>query len=252
MSRIQSTQPINNRMKLIVFGYIRQQESSSSINIPKMLSFLCLSYYLVDEYFKKALKKYVDISNDNMMITNIGGQIPNEYYSLDLGTKNWCSNYTIYCNQWIPTMATIMVQWTFFIKQMSDVISFNLVSSDESVDKEYRHIINQSPCYQIQNNGYSHEYYISSTSGLKIDKYMSWKSNDTITFILDFSDVSISGWYIQINGQPKRMISQNLYKGEDIRYKMVIQMPYINDCVILKKFQETYYTPTFPRYTDDM
>ncbi len=241
MSLFNSVISGDHQVKSMVFGYIREHESSKSINIPSVISYICLKYHFINEFFDKALNNYFEISNDKKMITNIGGTI----------------DHTIYCHQWIPTSSNIMVQWTFFIKKMQNGMYVGLASNDKNINKDFCINAAQAPCYQLQNTG--DRYYKSNGDDISwmdakppyyiceepdhfyplIGTNLRWKSGDTITFILDLNDQN-DVFCIEINNQPRQVIFNKITKGIDIKYKMALQMPVKDDCVILKSFQESY------------
>ncbi len=228
----------NHPVTSIVFGYIREHESLKSVNIPSVISYTCLKYYFINEFFDKALSNYFEISNDKMMITNIGGLI------LASKHKICCHHVTpIYCHQWIPTSSNIMVQWTFFIKKMQNGMIFGLTSNATNINKDFCISGLNRPYYQLENTGvrYSHEIYpLWHDAHFRplLRKKFRWKSGDTITFILDLNNET-NQFCIQINDQPRQILFHNVTKG-NIKYKMAIQTPIKGDCVILKNFQESY------------
>eukprot|EP01084_Bolivina_argentea_P173913 301256_1 len=223
---LKSSKQASNRVKLIVFGYIREHESSELIIIPSLISYTCLTYCFVHEYFAKALEDYFKISNDKMMVTNIKGKIGVGFH-------------TIYCNQWINTSSNIIAKWTFFIKSCdgnTDGMFFGLASKDKRIDKDFCGKDN-GPCYQISSLEYkfSHGYF----PGIYIGKAFYWKSNDTITFILDLTNI-MGTLSIKINDKQQMVIFHDIEKGNDIKYKMAVQLCDKNDCVILKEYEESY------------
>ncbi len=221
----------NIRSKSIVLAYIREHESLKSVNIPSVISSTCLKYYFINEFFDQALINYFEISNDKMMITNIGGII----------------DHSIYCNQWISTSSNIRVQWTFFIKKMKNEMYFGLASNDKNINKDFCNWGSKGPCYEVSNTG--ERYYIDNTPynffGYmshydipRLDKNFRCGSGDTITFILDLNNKT-NQFCIQVNDHPRKKLFNNIVRGIDIKYKMAVIMRCKNDSIILKKFQET-------------
>eukprot|EP01084_Bolivina_argentea_P266704 452487_1 len=196
-----------SRAKPSVFGYIRKHQSAESINIPLLVSYKCLEYYFVDEFISKARNDYFSISNDKMMVTNIGGHI-------DEGA------HTIYCNQWIKTSSKVIAKWTFFIKNGGKLMYFGLASNDEAINEDFY----IEPIYQISSDGnkWSHE----SVHELEIED-VKWECNDTITFILDLSTTH-GIFSMKIDDKEVIVIFNHVERGDDIQYKMAIKLENLN------------------------
>ncbi len=238
MSLFNSVISGDHQVKSIVFGYIRKHESLKSVNIPSVISYTCLKYYFINEFFDKAPNNYFEISNDKMMITNIGTIIDHTFLF----------DHTIYCHQWIPTSSNIMVKWTFFIKKLRNGMFFGLASNDNNTNKDF--CINgvNGRFYQVQHTGvcingvkgpFSQVQQTDERYSQTNYPYNLWKSGDTVTFILDLINKS-DQFCMKINDQPQTTIFNNIMTGIDIKYKMAIQIPSKDDCVILKNFQESY------------
>ena len=57
---------IDSKFKDIVFHYIRQHEKKNKqLSIPMMIKYLCLQFYLIQEYFNGLPKSQMTISNVN-------------------------------------------------------------------------------------------------------------------------------------------------------------------------------------------
>lgn len=216
-----------NKVKSIVFGYIREHESTDdAINIPPLVSYKCLKYYCSDEYFSRALEDFFTISNDKMTITNIRN-IP-------------VHAHTIYCNKWIESLSNVIVKWTFSIKSLPGyAIFFGLTSNEKRIDEDFC-TQNNAPCYQVSSDGikYSHNMRNNGISYpiLPID---GWDNNDTLTFILDLTNklgFRFGQFSIKKNDKEPKMIFNDVEKGKDIKYKMTLQMINENSCVVLKQF----------------
>eukprot|EP01084_Bolivina_argentea_P173912 301254_1 len=219
---VKSSKQASNRVKSLVFGYIREHESLESINIPSLISYTCLTYYFVHEFFSKAREDHFKISDDKMMVTKIEG--------------NGHLDHTIYCNQWINTSSNIIAKWTFSVQNDSNVKSmyFGLASNDKIIDEDFCSQDN-GPCYEISSAGdkFSHTF----PGGYPLGSEFGWHSNGTITFILDLTNLTFA---IQINDEKPKAIFNDIEKGNDIKYKMAVQLCDKNDCVILKEYEESY------------
>lgn len=53
MAALKRLKSAHKNFKFSVFGYLREREADGSINIPMMIKYLCLNYYLVVEQFTK-------------------------------------------------------------------------------------------------------------------------------------------------------------------------------------------------------
>ena len=62
----------NANIKSTIFGYMREHQDAVATNIPSMISYLCMAFYFIPEFFEKSQnEKWVEISHNKMMVTSI-------------------------------------------------------------------------------------------------------------------------------------------------------------------------------------
>ena len=84
MMSLKRLKTANKQFKYSVFGYLRDHEKKQSINIPEMIKYICLNYYLLTEKFTKhgdamSLNESKDTvqKNDNIDVVNsVYGDVP--------------------------------------------------------------------------------------------------------------------------------------------------------------------------------
>eukprot|EP01084_Bolivina_argentea_P253347 425531_1 len=222
MSTLQAVKNVNKRTKLTVFGYIREQELRQSFNIPLLISYTCLVYYYVPEFITKARNDYFKVSTDKLTVTN---------------NKEYCNSYfqTIYLNQWIHSTSKMISKWIFYInKQNESATYFGLASKDNSSMKTFT---NHKPNYSVSSFGYK---YSHQTVDNNVVKQAKVDTGDTITFILDLSDEKKGMIKFQVNKKETVILFDNVETGNDIKYKMCLQITAKSSSVTLKSYQESF------------
>ena len=103
MSSLKKVKLTTQMTKDRVFGFVRRIEQAleSYRNIPVIISYLCLAYYSISEYFDKARTDCFKITDDKLTITNIKKCIDEKH--------------TIFMKQWIDSQCDLICEWLFKI-----------------------------------------------------------------------------------------------------------------------------------------
>ena len=80
----------------VVFGYSRGIEKSNQVVIPPLVTHLCVTFYLLPDYFERASDDF-EISEDKWSVKRMDP------------TTNW--RYTNYCHHKIYSMSDVIGQW---------------------------------------------------------------------------------------------------------------------------------------------
>ena len=137
---ISKAKKADDATNLLVFGYIRTSNGIHKIsaNIPDLICFIVLVYYMEQEYFDKPGKD-CKISDDKMNVTRMNGS---DY------------NSTTYCKQWIPSTSNVIVTWKFKIKNIGNwsQIIFGITCNDDCQDSDFTER-NKTATYALESNG---------------------------------------------------------------------------------------------------
>ena len=208
---------MDERDKLLIFGYVRNEEKIQKLsNIPMAILYLCLLYYYEPECFAQARPDCFRISGDGLSITNI----------------KFCSIYehSIYLNRWIPSNTDMIYKWIFKIEGIdSDVntidepfasIYFGLVSKCDKVNPEPSDTaITAIPNYGISNRGHRYENCLGEYSKIR-DKNWHFDKGDTLKYILNLKN---NTWSFQKNNGTVLEIFKTIQKLDETRYKFAVQ-----------------------------
>ena len=201
----------------IVFGYIRKQELLLLIPfIPQIISYRCLAYYFHD-LIAAARNDCFRLSHDRLTIQNI--------------QKIALSQHKIYLQHWIQSTERLMITWKFRINeiiiQSGYDISFGIVSKHDNI-----HCGPQSNdnFVFLYNNGAVAQFnrLIIIPTHLNV-----FNKGDVISIILDLINQRI---LYKINNQSEIIMSSNLEKSNNIKYKMALQLGCLGSSVSLEAF----------------
>eukprot|EP01084_Bolivina_argentea_P184155 317667_1 len=223
MSQLKATKQANQHTQLTVFGYIREHEQYESINIPSLIAYQCLAYYYVHEFIANARKDIFQISNDKLTVHHTY----NESY--------W-AQHTIYCNLSIASKSKIIAKWTFVIgNSRFNSFYFGLVSNynKQSINEDFCQMKNK-PYYCIGVNGRK---FAHTGSKSKVIEEAVWSSGDIVTITVDFTKDNAT-FTLNINERMNALIFDHIETGNDIKYKLVLQMDL--GSATLKNYQEYY------------
>ena len=219
MSSLKKLKAVGKRSKYCVFGFIRESELLLKLStIPRLINFLCLSYFHIKDFFLKARKPEFIISNDGLQIKNING------------CRYDC--HSIYLNEWIHSESKVIAVWTLKMGANDSVIG--LSSSDTMIENDFT-FHGKKPNYAVGSHGVG---YINS---LKDDKYNercnggynNFFEDDIVRFILDLKHGNIC---MAINDQDVIILFEDIEQSTDVRYKLVLQLPRQDDYVIIQDF----------------
>ena len=141
MASLQVGKNAGKRSKCIIFGYLREQESSLKLSIPSIppiIAYLSIAYFDNPEFFARAREDCFVISDDKLSVTNIAEIV-------------W-SKHCIYLNQWIESTSKLIAIWTFKIKWVPSgrySVSFVIVSKSMMLIEDQE----DDPYYGFVDNG---------------------------------------------------------------------------------------------------
>ena len=188
MATLKQLKSINNRYKFAVIGYLREKEKEIAIiNIPSMISYLCLQFYFHGEYFSIHTGN-IHVSSDKMSAT--------------LKTK--VSPYPwVYGKIWIESLSNSIATWTFKINGL--LMKMGISSSEDSDERPYYHFFNIGHSFQ-------HD--------CKHQPPM-FAEQDIMKLTLNTTKGTIT---LQKNEEDAIEMFENIQKGQDIKYKFGVAL----------------------------
>ena len=190
--------------KLLIFGFLCNTMNTHqlSTNIPDLVCFMVIIYFMQREYFDKAGKD-IQISDDKLSITRISGY---NYFS------------TTYCKQWISSTSNIIVTWKFKYDTMDTYgkAVIGLVTNDDCYDKDFSDP-NIANVYALANHGWLNRDNDGNKSMMV--NGIGFTRNDEFSFTLDLPNREI---ILEVNGKERKVIWSNILIGDDIRYRFAI------------------------------
>ena len=189
---------IDDKTKLAVYGWFRQQEKSLKLrNIPSMITAICILYTHNDEVFE-IINKNIKVSGNKKVISG----------SLGCGWNN--HNYGAII---IPSSSQNVYQWNLRINKFLGNVVLSLgISSTITPNTGYQFHIDGY--YQIHDGG--HKYTAKGPWTTYCNKL---KVNDKVTIHLDLTKSEIR---FSINDNDQGIAYQNILKGEDIKYRLTV------------------------------
>ena len=186
--------------KLLIFGYIRNQCNVHRIstNIPDLICFIILLYFMEQEYFDKP-GKGCEISEDKLSITQNTG---------------YGYNSTTYCKQWIPSTSNLVVTWTFQIEYIDLQMLIGVTDNADCTDKDFSEL---NTTYALGSNG---DWRIGD--GTVIDEdvaEMEFSTGDEIVFILNLVERTI---LFKVSDKEKIVVWNDIKVSEEIEYKLAV------------------------------
>ena len=199
----------NANIQSTIFGYMRQHQDALAINIPSMISYLCMAFYFIPEFFEKSQnEEWVQISQNKMTATNIK--------QLDKYRRHKYN--PIFCHQWIISTRNCICIWKFRIEEFGSpcIMQWALV------DREYGEIIEP----------------ISLTRSycLGLSNLHRLKQGDIVTIKLDL----IAGAFICLLNDGEAARRRMVAKSEGIKYQLAVDLANTNDSVTLLEYHELY------------
>ena len=224
MEPLRNARSTDGKSQSIVFGYVREMESSFAISeVASLIINIILGFYYHEEYITEYVKEFFQISQDRLTITNI---------------KDIYTNFhSIYLNQWIESTSKAIIKWTFKINKLSqsNQYYFGITSNEKAPDTDFAVGVNS---YYI---GYNGRVYRGSISCNFIEPFRKTiRDGDSVTFTLHLPSKS---WLGRIDRDEKPGTDYKFCKidvAEDIRYKFVIQLGAFGDSVTLTSFKREY------------
>ena len=203
---------IDDTTKDIINGYIRNEqlllpyEENAYYLIPPLVIHLILLYYFDAEYFNipyehKETSKAYKVSEDKKTITK----------------TDW-SDISIFGNIVIPsTRSSLIYCWSFKILQLHTNLTFGITSDINDTFKAAFWRNQKSSNYGAMYSGHRVSRAIPEAS-YPIDHV---DNNDIIKMVLDLKEKEIRYW---VNDKNLGAAYTDIDVGEDIKYKMVIDM----------------------------
>ena len=175
------TKSVNKQLKFTVFGYLHEFENHHEINIPKMIKYICLNYYLLSEEFTK---------HGNKMILNKAKNMVSKS-----GDNN--ATRTVYGNVIISDKdeSIIEYQWNLKIKKVKKDVKYLWFSF--GIDSSGKHQLNGDFSNDYWNNC---EFYGLSMNFLEEAVYLrkhsqqDFDNNEIKEYAMNF-DVKETTWY---------------------------------------------------------
>ena len=221
---LKNLKEIEQQIKDIVYGYIRQKNKELSLGIiPSLIKSICLLYFYESEYFLIAANG-IEISEDKRTIvkrSNVG----------------WTT--TVYGNQWVESMTNNIIKWKFKIVNAvgeGSGIAIGIVASDDCLNKDF--------CYATDRISYCYSSYpVKMLNGQSYDKHNAFKikNDDIVTFILDLGQRKI--FYNKNNDNDEELGDENVMfdqveKSKDVRYKIAACLRNKEDSIQLVRFTQ--------------
>ena len=213
MTALEVLKKADEKTQFTVFGYIREQQDSLSMNIPENITYSCMGYYFIPEYFDKI--KYTDLvnlSDDKMRITY-------------LGKHDWHPNEDNFVqgHQEIKSIAKVVCVWTLKIDKFDpglfgSVMTFGVVSTK-----------NDNRMCGFNNNHLNWQK----------NKSEHVKTGDIIKVKLDLT-VSNGRLSCIVNDEERRITAAPYGISDDVKYRMALKILNESDCVSLLEYQELH------------
>ena len=231
MSAFKLAKNVDERSKLLVFGYVRSVESALQLpNTPPLIMHLCLTFYYLNEYFARALRNCFVISDDKLTVTKIDEH------------PDW--NHTICLNEEIQSMSNAIVTWQFKIIQRSVdeafdggnfirtiTMGFGILSNCSAIDKD---IVYDDPAFIPHYVAYDGSLGWKFKNGIGAGKSnLRIVTDDIVTFVLDLKQQLFT---FKINDEADQILFDNITISQDIKYTFGVQLNAKDDSVSLTNF----------------
>ena len=214
---------VDDNSRYLVFGYFRRYQNelnqSQSSNpfciIPELISYTCLLFYYLSEFFDKFDSEQIEVSDDKMTITKKG-----------TNADYW--NNTTYGNTWINSMDDLKVAWKMKINHNELNICIGISPQDTCSDY-------WSQCKQCYSYGISGTASICSEITNFEGKSPKADTGDVVQLILDLTKASL---YIKVNNTEPFLIADEVIKGKDVKYKLAITLSSIGESISILDFSQ--------------
>ena len=219
---LKSASKADQSTEYLVFGFIRDYEKNSNAIIPPLISWTCLLFYWINEYFE-IVGDNLNASEDKLTI------------SCNQPVSRWCN--ASFGHRKIKSGLTGVYRWTF--KWFGRHIAFCVTDADGTVTDK--------ACAWGENTNY---YGIFIATGFKlrrgegganyeayfegIDNKAGNIQDHTLTVVLDLNSKQVS---FEIDGENKGIAFDGIKCGEDIYYRMAVTIEECSDKVILDKHE---------------
>ena len=214
MTDLKRIKQIHDRHKLIVFGYNHKAEKQLSIlNVPAMISYLCLCYYFQENYFEKC-QGNIKVSQDKKTVTYITGDSPDNTFAE--------------CKTSINRSVGQLTKWTLKINKISAAHRMKFWIFTKRSD---RHL--EDDIYLFDGGN------ITNTDGpgnaYRVPRNL--KTGDILTIILNTKDRTIG--FIK-NKEELKIIWRNIRVDSDFAYNLRVQLKTHKDSVSMIHFASDY------------
>ena len=216
MDPLQNAKSADCKTVKLLHGYIHDIESNIKLTeIASLIFNIILGFYYHSEFVAKFLGDHFRVSEDKLTVTNIA----------HIGTDR----HTIYFNQWLESISESIVTWTFKINHIVSKgnVYFGLTTEDAAAYRDFAEQTDDSYCI----DGYGRIYYGAERED-NIESF-AIEDNDALIFTLD---LGAETWSVMRNNGVNQKIT-GIKVSDDIKYKFVIQLGSLGDCVTLSGFE---------------
>eukprot|EP01084_Bolivina_argentea_P080488 145780_1 len=208
----------NERLRNVIFGYIKQEQKELSSNIPMNVYYLCLAYHSHGEYFEEHGKS-LQLSKDQMTITKV--------IISDLSPSDAIDCRAI-GHEIIDSNKHIVAKWSFNIDECKN-IAFGFMICNFCGNGEWR----IGPKFNCRGTAMLR---MGCSFNDKDEKYFMFNKGDKVSVILNTKQKTISA---QKNEVKVQCIIKNIPIGAMKLYKIAVFAYKKSDQITITDF-ETY------------
>ena len=208
-----------------MYGFIKRTEKSLALKaIPTEIYDIFLAFYYFGEYFDKARDDWFKISDDKLTITST------EHCDY--------SNHTIYMKQIFHSLSNEIIEWTFKINELKDVLFFGVTNANcnKNLCRDYG--MNDTPNYGISEDSEVYAngsgYFASDHNTESPDKF---KTGSIVRFTLDLKNGVI---LFKVDDGNNATVVKDIKQGMGVVYIFVLQLYKKDDSVTLTNFAVTH------------
>ena len=216
---LKSLSKVDKKTEYTVFGFIRQSETEMDKIIPPLISWTCLMFYWMNEYFE-IIGDTIDASKDNSTITATKA-------TQDWGNANFCAQRIQSTNEGI-------YKWTLLMT--GDDIVIGISDADGTKISDAFAWDNDANFYGILcKSGYK---VWNGKHGTDMAQYYdSIGDTDIIKIIIVQLNTKLKKISFEVNGMDKGVAFENIKCGDDIYYRLAVTLEENGNKVELIKYE---------------
>ena len=225
MASLKRLKEANIRFKYSVFGYLREYEEKTqqlNSNIPKMVKYICLSYYLLDEKFTKHGDK-MNLNDDKNIVTKC---------------NPFCD--TVYGNIKIDSNDESILEylWRFKLLNLTERTDFYLGIDSSNFTKANTQLISGLPTFYAPVFACDCFFITHTNEKNKAGKscYYAPKVGDEIDMVCNVKDETLK---LKVNGKELSAYIKDI-RFKDKIYRMVLSMKQNTQSIQLLQFGVKY------------